>query len=288
MASFETIFGIPSSHVLKPSFTATVPGCPRVGATRNMTAGESLLRGMRAACTQTMTASEQAMAERSLTSKTFSSRQRAICLYERYERTCPHRRADYTARHHRPRRRRSRLASLSGILRGEYPQPAHTPRLQPRRVGIYDLVRRRQRSDIDHASGSISFRRRPRASIKTGISRILRMRQDVDRGRLTAPPLHRRSLQKQPDRNREEFRTPLGVRKSARNEPAVCGPRLMGIWGVACGEGYRRGVHPAAQDPRYGSFAGQTGHCFNAACGPKSAMTCGIGVIDGASASPGA
>jgi hypothetical protein len=30
-------------------------------------------------------------------------------------------------------------------------------------------------------------------------------------------------------RFREEFRTPLGVRKSARNEPAVCGPRLMGI-----------------------------------------------------------
>ena len=29
--------------------------------------------------------------------------------------------------------------------------------------------------------------------------------------------------------SREEFRTPLGVRKSARNEPAVCGPRLMGI-----------------------------------------------------------
>src|SRR5271157_4551616 len=58
---------------LKPSFTATVPGCPRVGATRNMTAGESLLRGMRAACTQTMTASEQAMVGRSLTSKTFSS-----------------------------------------------------------------------------------------------------------------------------------------------------------------------------------------------------------------------
>jgi hypothetical protein len=172
------------------------------------------LRGMRAACTQTMTPAEQAMAGRSLTSKTFSSRQRAICLYER---TCPHRRADYTARHHRRRRRRARLASLSGILRGEYPQPAHTPRLQPSRVGIYDLVRRRQRSDIDHASGSISFRRRPRASIKTGISRILRMRQDVDRGRLTAPPLHRRSLQKQPDRNREEFRTPLGVRKSPRN-----------------------------------------------------------------------
>lgn len=34
---------------------------------------------------------------------------------------------------------------------------------------------------------------------------------------------------KQPFRFREEFRTPLGVRKSARNEPAVCGPRLMGI-----------------------------------------------------------
>jgi hypothetical protein len=28
---------------------------------------------------------------------------------------------------------------------------------------------------------------------------------------------------------REEFRTPLGVRKSPRNEPAVCGVRLMGI-----------------------------------------------------------
>ena len=40
-----------------------------------MTAGESLLRGMRVACTQTMTASVQAMAGRSLTSKTFSSRQ---------------------------------------------------------------------------------------------------------------------------------------------------------------------------------------------------------------------
>lgn len=33
----------------------------------------------------------------------------------------------------------------------------------------------------------------------------------------------------QPFRTREEFRMPLGVRKSARNEPAVCGPRLMGI-----------------------------------------------------------
>ena len=30
-------------------------------------------------------------------------------------------------------------------------------------------------------------------------------------------------------RFREEFRTPLGVRKSPRNEPAVCGPKLMGI-----------------------------------------------------------
>jgi hypothetical protein len=137
MASFETIFRIPSSHVLKAKFHSYGAGCPRVGATRNMTAGESLLRGMTAACTQTMTASEQAMAGRSLTSKKFSSRQRAICLYER---TCPHRRADYTARHHRRRRRRARLASLSGILRGEYPQPVHTPRLQPRRVGIDDLV----------------------------------------------------------------------------------------------------------------------------------------------------
>jgi hypothetical protein len=30
-------------------------------------------------------------------------------------------------------------------------------------------------------------------------------------------------------RFREEFRTPLGVRKSPKNEPAVCGLRLMGI-----------------------------------------------------------
>jgi hypothetical protein len=71
----------------------------RPETTRRMTPGESLSRGMRAACTQTMTAGEQAMAERSLTSMTVSSRQRrAICLYER---ACPHRRADHSAHHHR-------------------------------------------------------------------------------------------------------------------------------------------------------------------------------------------
>jgi integrase len=44
---------------------------------------------------------------------------------------------------------------LPGILRGEYPQPAHAPRLQPRRRGIYDLVRR-QRVDIDHRRAAAS------------------------------------------------------------------------------------------------------------------------------------
>jgi hypothetical protein len=34
---------------------------------------------------------------------------------------------------------------------------------------------------------------------------------------------------KRQDRYREEFRMPLGVRKSPKNEPAVCGLRLMGI-----------------------------------------------------------
>ena len=34
---------------------------------------------------------------------------------------------------------------------------------------------------------------------------------------------------KRSGRFREEFRTPLGVRKSPKNEPAVCGLRLMGI-----------------------------------------------------------
>jgi hypothetical protein len=41
--------------------------------------------------------------------------------------------------------------------------------------------------------------------------------------------LHASRSRKPPFSFREEFRTPLGVRKSPRNEPAVCGPRLWGF-----------------------------------------------------------
>ena len=50
----------------------------------------------------------------------------------------------------------------------------------------------------------------------------------VDPGRLD--PLGRRGAREQTGGFfREEFRAPLGVRKSPRNEPAVCGLRLMEI-----------------------------------------------------------
>ena len=51
----------------------------------------------------------------------------------------------------------------------------------------------------------------------------------VSRQLLPNVRLTRSGSTKLPFRYREEFRTPLGVRKSARTEPAVCGPRLMGI-----------------------------------------------------------
>jgi hypothetical protein len=47
--------------------------------------------------------------------------------------------------------------------------------------------------------------------------------------RLADPERHREAITAGLCCYREEFRTPLGVRKSARNEPAVCGPRFMGI-----------------------------------------------------------
>jgi hypothetical protein len=50
---------------------------------------------------------------------------------------------------------RARLAPLPGIPRGEYPQSAHPPRLQPRRFGISGPVRG-QRDDIDHGRAAAS------------------------------------------------------------------------------------------------------------------------------------
>ena len=44
------------------------------------------------------------------------------------------------------RRRRPRLAPLSGILRGQHPQPAHAPGLRPRCGGVSGLVRRTGRA----------------------------------------------------------------------------------------------------------------------------------------------
>jgi hypothetical protein len=91
-----------------------------------------------------------------------------------------------------------------------------------------------------------------------------------------------------PVRSREEFRTPLGVRKSARNEPAVCGPGAYGDLRICLCRGWRTWCLLGCSSLSFRKFCRAIGTLIGGRWWAKSPMTCGIDVIDGASASPGA